>query len=250
MPKSKTLSKNTEQSTVKKTRSKSVKPLEIKHKCDFCSREFSNDKTLIAHICEKKRRWLWKDEKYATMGFRAYQMFYKVGMKYKKDKSQEDFIDSQFYTAFIKYGKYLVDINALDPMGFTEFLIRTNVKLDDWCLPRPYEIWIRELGKKEHPFKALERNILLMEQWAKETDNDWTDFFRNVSTPLATKWIKSGRISPWLLFTVGGDLLERLSEEQLTMVRELLDTIYWGVKIREFEEEVESIKVHLRSVGV
>jgi len=227
-----------------------VKAEPIKFVCDFCKHPYSTEKTLISHTCEKKRRWLWKDEKYAMMGFRAYQLFYEISMKSKKPKTQEDFIDSQYYSAFIKFGKYLVDINALDPMGFTDFLIRTNVKLDDWTLPRPYEIWIRELGKKEHPDKALERNILLMEQWARETGEEWTDFFRNVSTVQATRWIKAGRLSPWLLFTVGDELIERLSDEQLMMIKELLDANFWFKKFEYYSEEVRAIKFNLRAAGV
>ncbi len=234
----------------RKPKTKEVKVEPIRHTCEFCKRDYSSEKTLIAHACEKKRRWLWKDEKYATMGFRAYQLFYEVGMKYKKVKTQEDFIDSQYYSAFIKFGKHLVDINAIDPIGFTEFLIRTNVRLDDWTLPRPYEIWVRELGRKEHPDRALERNILLMEQWSRETGEEWTDFFRKVNPQLATKWIKTGRLSPWLLFTVGDELVERLSDEQLILVQELLEPGFWFKKFDTFEEEVRSIKFNLRSVGV
>lgn len=234
----------------RKAKVKEVKVEPIKHTCDFCKKDFVSERTLIAHACEKKRRWLWKDEKYATMGFRAYQLFYEVSMKSKKPKTQEDFIESQYYTAFIRFGKYLVDINAIDPIGFTEFLIRTNVRLDDWCLPRPYEIWVRELGRKEHPDRALERNMLLMEQWARETGEEWTDFFRAVNPQLATRWIKTGRLSPWLLFTVGDELIERLSDEQLLMVQELLDPGFWFKKFETYAEEVKSIKFNLRSVGV
>ncbi|MNV07710.1 hypothetical protein D3C71_981540 [compost metagenome] len=117
-------------------------------------------------------------------------------------------------------------------------------------MPRPYEIWVRELGRKEHPDKALERNILLMEQWSRETGEEWTDFFRKVNPQLATKWIKTGRLSPWLLFTVGDELIERLSDEQLVLVQDLLDPGFWFKKFDTFEEEVRSIKFNLRSVGV
>jgi hypothetical protein len=235
---------------VRARKTKEVKVEPLRHKCDFCKKDFASEKTLIAHACEKKRRWLWKDEKYAMMGYRAYQMFYEIGMKSKKPKTQEDFIESQYYSEFIRFGKHLVDINAIDPMGFTEFLIRANMALKDWSSSRAYEVWVRELGRKEHPVKALERNILLMEQWARDTGEDWTDFFRLVSPALATKWIKSGRLSPWLLFTVGDDLVDRLSDEQLGMVEELLNPNFWSVKFETYSEEVRNIREELKSVGV
>lgn len=221
-----------------------------KFHCDFCKKDFQRENSFIAHACEKKRRWLWKDEKYAMMGFRAYQRFYEVAQRIKKPKSQEDFINSQYYSAFIKFGKYLVDINAIDPLGFTDFLIRTSVRLDSWTEPRPYEIWIRELGKKEDPDKALERNVLLMEQWSRETGEDWFDFFRKVNPQIATSWIRKGRLSPWLILTVGEDLIARLSDEQLGMIQELIDPNFWFTKFDKYEEEVNVIKFNMQSVGV
>lgn len=226
------------------------KPEVIQHKCDFCKKSFVTERTLLAHSCERKQRWLWKDEKYAMMAFRAYQLFYQIAQRSKKPKTQEEFIGSNYYLGFIKFGKYLMDINAIEPVGFIEFLIRSDTKLADWSTPKAYEIWIRELSKKEHPMKAYERNVLLMEQWARETGEDWTDFFRLVSPSLATKWIKSGRISPWLLYTVGDALIERLSDEQLAMVKDLIEPDMWFKKFELYEEELRIIRTELRSVGV
>jgi thioredoxin-related protein len=31
--------------------------------CEFCKKDFVREKSLINHMCEKKRRWLWKDER-------------------------------------------------------------------------------------------------------------------------------------------------------------------------------------------
>jgi len=233
-----------------KLKAEEVKAEPIKHQCEFCKKSFSAEKTLFSHTCEKKRRWMWKDEKYAMLGFRAYQIFYDIAQRSKKQKTQEDFINSQYYLGFTKFGRYLQSINAIEPYGFVEFLIRSNIKLDDWSTPRAYEIWVRELGKKEHPMKAYERNVLLMEQWAKETGNEWTDFFRLVNPQLATKWIVGGRISPWLLYSVGDSLVERLSDEQLNMVKELIEPNFWFKKFDQYEEEVSIIREEMRSVGV
>jgi len=36
------------------------------------------ESTLLAHMCEPKRRWLQKDEKRVQVGFYAFQRFYKL----------------------------------------------------------------------------------------------------------------------------------------------------------------------------
>jgi len=219
--------------------------------CEFCKKSFSKESTLINHMCEKKRRWLWKDERYIRIGFMAFQKFYELSVRSKKLKSYEDFMDSNYFSAFTKFGRYIEHINAIEVSGFTEMLIKNNIKLDDWTNEIWYESWTRELTRKELPLKAVERNILLMEQWGRETGENWVDFFRKVSTSQATLWIKKGRISPWLLYSgVGQPLFDRLSDEQLGLVREWINPLFWNSKIREHKEEVDQIRKILEEAGV
>jgi hypothetical protein len=223
-----------------------------KPQCEYCGKEFQLERTLMNHTCEKKRRWLWKDEKYAMLGFRAYQRFYEKSLRSKTPKSVQDFIDSRYYLGFTKFGKFIQDINAVDPMGFVDFLIKAEVKLDDWCTAPPYESFTREMAKKETFERALERSILLMEQWARDEGDGavWTDFFRKVSPGVATKWIRSGRVSPWLLYTVGDDLLDRMSNEQMMLIKEWIDPGFWPAKLQLHKEEVKLIVSTLREAGV
>lgn len=219
--------------------------------CEYCKKEFTDERYLIAHSCEKKRRYFWKDEKYIKLGFFAYQKFYSYAMKTKKPKTYPDFAESKYFTSFTKFGKHILDINAIEPEGFIDFVIKHNIKIGDWCKDYVYETWIRELGKKESPDRALERSIMLMTQWSIDTGKPWIDFFREVNTILATNWIKSGRISPWLIYTGFGDpLLSRMSDEQLVMVSEVIDPVFWAKKISLNKSDVENFKSILKEAGL
>ena len=219
-------------------------------KCSDCDKHFKTEKGLINHICEQKNRRLWKDEKFSIVAFQAFNLFYRLKMFAKRDRTFEEFIKSKQYNGFIRFGKYIVEINAIKPRDFIVFLIKANVKLEEWRTERNYEIYLRELGKKEDPYSAIERNYLLMEQWGMETDEHWQDFFTKVNPQLATKWIKTGRISPWLLYTVGGKLLERLSEEQFNMIEELINPEYWNKKFALNKDAVKGIKEFANSIGL
>jgi hypothetical protein len=219
--------------------------------CEFCKKDFVTERNLIAHSCEPKRRWMWRDEKYIKLGFIAYQKFYILSMKTRKPKIYADFMKSKYFTSFTKFGKYLQNINAIESNGFMDYVIKTNVKLDQWCEDWVYEAWVREVSKKESPEQAVERNILLMSQWARETDEPWQDFFRKVNPQLATKWIQQGRISPWILYAGFGDsLFSRMSDEQLGMVRDLINPEYWTKKFALNREAVAFIKISLTEAGV
>jgi hypothetical protein len=227
------------------------KVIEPSWSCEFCKKDFVREKSLINHMCEKKRRWLWRDEKYIRIGFMAFQKFYTLSLRSKKEKTYSDFMESQYFTAFTKFGRYIEHIGAIEVAGFVEMLIKSNIKLDDWTNEIWYESWIRELTKKESPMKAVERNILLMEQWGREYDENWVDFFRKVPTAQATTWIRKGRISPWLLYCgVGQPLFDRMSDEQLGMVKEWINPMVWNSKIRDNAEEVKEIKMILEEAGV
>lgn len=228
-----------------------VEEPKIKFTCEFCKKSFSRESTIMSHMCESKRRWLAKDERYVKLGLHAFQKFYQLSMKAKKPKTYEDFIESPYFTSFVKFGRHLININAIEAEGYVEFLIKAGLKLENWTDEIWYESWVRELAKKESPDKAIERNILLMEQWARDNDENWVDFFRKVPTPLATRWIRTGRISPWLLYCGVGDVLfDRLSDEQLEMVREWINPLYWQGKLRKHKTEVENIRIILEEAGV
>jgi hypothetical protein len=221
------------------------------NRCEFCKKTFVKESTLISHSCEMKRRWLWKDEKYIRIGLLAFQKFYQISMRIKKPKSYDDFMERQYFTSFTGFGRYLLDINAIEPEGFIEFLIREGVKLQAWKDEAWYETWVRELAKKETPQKAVERNILLMEAWARDTGEPWQDFFRKVPPSLATKWIRTGRISPWLLYTnAGSNLFERMSDEQLLMIKDWINPLYWSDKVKRHKSDMDFIKMVLKEAGV
>jgi hypothetical protein len=203
-------------------------------------------------MCEQKRRWLDQDTKHVKLGFSVFKRFHDANYRGRKEKTFDDFMKSQFYAAFTRFGRYLLNLNAINPKGFIEFLIRTEVKLDRWESPLVYETYIRELNKKETPEAAIERNFLLMQQWANDTGEPWVDFFRKISPALATQWIRSGRISPWILFTASSatDLFSRLSEEQLGLVQQNIDPDFWGVKLRRAQEDVDFIRSALDDAGL
>ena len=101
-------------------------------KCKWCGKEFASERTLAAHMCVKKRRWADRDMSHIRLGHRAFQMFYEMNTSAKQLKSMEDFIMSQYYEAFVKFGRSCMTNEWLEPEKFTEWLIKNGVKLKQW----------------------------------------------------------------------------------------------------------------------
>lgn len=234
----------TSKMAVSKPKVSKAKPAETKNTCEFCKVSFVREETLLSHACEKKRRWLSKDDKHNKVGFMVFHKFYAMSIKSAKPRTYEDFMNSKFYNTFVSFGKYLMDIQAINPEGFVEFLIKATVPVSKWQLPFLYEQYIRELNKKETALAAVERNILLMEQWSRDTDEPWYDFFGKVNTNVATQWIRSGRLSPWVLYTADTavELFERLTDEQIKLIEGYVNPLFWQRKLADNPKDVELIR--------
>ena len=85
------------------------------YKCEYCNRTFKRENSLAVHMCERKRRALSRTEKHVVAGYDAYNYWYKLAMGSKKNKTYEDFAGSQYYSAFVKFGRYVLDIRAISP---------------------------------------------------------------------------------------------------------------------------------------
>lgn len=217
--------------------------------CSHCNKEFIRESSLLNHMCEKKRRWIIKDEKFVKISFYAYQEFYRIGFSRKKE--YEDFICSHYYSDFIVFGKYLCGIHIIEPQEFVTFVLTTGLKIKDWCKDWVYEEFVRYQTDRESADKATERNILLMQQWSIQTGLHWTEFFRQITTTLAVSYIKSGRISPWVLYNSvsGMELLDRMSDEELGIVSQYINPKKWHKKFDKYAEDVDLIKDVCNAAG-
>ena len=202
------------------------------------------ESTLMAHMCEPKRRWLQKDEKRVTIGFYAFQRFYKLSAGHKKEKTYEDFVKSSFYNAFVKFGSFVNNVRPLYPDKYIDWVVTSNVKLDHWCREAMYEKYAIELIRKEGVETALERSIQTMVEWAKEKEAAYNHYFLYVSTNRMTWDIKDGKISPWLVLncTSGKQAVGKLNDEQLSMLSSVLDPAHWALRFKRQPKDVELAK--------
>lgn len=224
----------------------------MSYKCEYCKKSFVRESTLVAHLCPKKKRHMQKDEKYVQLGFRAYQLFYKIGTNSKKPKTYSDFAESQYYAAFVRYGQHCIDLHVDDVVGFTEWLLRNSVKLDKWTSDAVFNNWIKDRLKSEKVDRAVERTIMFFHTWAEESGNDWNTYFATVNSNRAVFHICSGKISPWIIFTSNQAqlLIDRLNEEQLNMVIDYIDPDYWQRTINVNKPDVTWLNGILQQAGL
>lgn len=216
--------------------------------CQFCKTQFAKESTFHVHVCEKKRRYLAKDEKHVRFGLYAFNKFYEIQQRSSTKKTPDEFIESSFYTAFVKFGSYIVNSKPIYPNRFIEYIIRLNIKLSKWCDDDLYENYIKTLVKIEPIEGAIERTIETMAQWGKDNNRPFECYFTEVSTVIATRHIKDGLISPWVLLNskTGQNLLGRLSDEQILIIGNVIDPAFWTNRFKQLPKDVQLSKDIIR----
>ena len=194
--------------------------------CEYCNKNFQRESSLLAHSCEKKRRWQAKDNQDVLVGFASYDLFYRIEMQ-SKPKEYKDFVDGQYYTAFVKFGAYCINTNVIDQEQFTRWLIKNKVKLKDWPTDRMYLLFVQDHCKRESVERALERFV------EHATLTGYFDtFWETANGYLIAEWVEMGKISPWLLISSKRvqTALESMPSECVDRIANCIDADYWGKK--------------------
>jgi|TARA_B110000908_G_scaffold163517_1_gene210185 hypothetical protein len=222
------------------------------YKCEYCSKTFKKESTLAVHLCEQKRRHMQKDEKHVQLGFRGYQLFYKIGTNAKNEKSYAEFAKSQYYIGFCKYGYYCRDIGIDDVPAYTTWLLKNQVRLDHWCRDKHFAAWMKERQNSESCDRGVERTVLFLQKWAEENNTTYNTYFHTIAPALAVFHICSGKISPWVLFTstAAQDLIDNMSNEQLKMITDYLDVDYWQRRMNVNPQDGKFVSEIMEQMGI
>jgi len=226
--------------------------MDLNYKCEFCGKKFAKEKTLIVHVCEKKRRYLARDEKHVRAGLMTYQRFYEISQNFKGKKTFDDFANSPYYTAFIKFGSLIANTNPIYPERFIEWVIKSGVKLDHWARDEMYDKYIIDLIKTEPADGAIQRTIGTMMDWAEENNSTWEHYFKYVNLNRATYQIREGKISPWIIFNCksGKEMLQNMNDEQLEILSPFIDPKFWIARFKKTPADTELVKEVIREAKI
>jgi hypothetical protein len=218
------------------------------YKCKYCDKSFRKESTLTVHQCEPKRRWQQEKETGVQLGLRAYLRFYEYSQGSAKLKSYADFVDSPYYNAFVKFGRYCQDIRCINFANFLDWLLKNNKKLDYWTKDSMYSEWLPEHLRREAVQDALERALNEMQNYA----DGFADYFRYGNSNRICHHIATGRISPWVVYNcaTGVEFLESLTEEQIGIILPWIDPDHWQRKFKDYMADTEWVKDVLEKAGL
>jgi hypothetical protein len=210
--------------------------------CKYCNKEYKKMSTMSVHVCEGKRRHLAKDEKHVRIAFYAFVRFYELNHRKMPGRTYDDFAKSPYYNQFIKFGSHVSNSDPLYPNQFVDWIVQSNLKLDQWCNDALYYRYIRNLIQIESVETALERSVSSMQAWAKKTNSDWDQYFKTASSDRAAYDFSDGKISPWLFLNCksGVALLQHFDNDQIKLVEGTVDAEFWH---KQFKQKLSDLKL-------
>lgn len=221
------------------------------YECRYCKKSFVKETSLSVHMCEPKRRYQEQNEPGVRLGFNAYLRFYEITQGSAKLKTFEDFAQSPYYKAFVKFGRYCVGVRAVNPSRFVEWLLKHNKKIDHWCRDTVYTEYLIEYLRVENVNDALARAMEYGIGWAEQSGHPAEDCLRYGNTNAAVYAVTAGRVSPWIVYNCesGQKFLSELDSSQIAMVWPYIDSEIWMKKFSDYIADQEYVKDMLHKAG-
>jgi hypothetical protein len=185
------------------------------------------------------------------IGFQSWLEFYKRNTTSKKQKSYQDFAKSAYYIAFVKFGRYCVDIKCINVARYADWLLKNNIKIDSWCSDSNYDKFLIECLKQEDPLDAIARSIETTIEHANNEKVQSKDYLRYGNRNRICSLVVNGKISPWMLYQSesGIQFLEGIDSTQQKMIFEYINPEQWAIKFRRNTEMVVQVKELLNQAG-
>jgi hypothetical protein len=219
--------------------------------CQYCQKDFVKESSLAVHSCEPRRRRQEKDEPGVRLGFHAYIKFYELTQGSAKLKTFDDFADSPYYRAFVKFGRYCVNIRAINPEQFVKWVLKQNKKLDHWARDSVYTEYLLSYLRVENVNDALARAIEFGIDWSEKSGHPAEDCLRYGNTYAMIYAVTTGRVSPWIIYNSesGQKFLSELDPAQIAMVWPYIDSDVWMKKFADYPADQEYVKDNIKKAG-
>ncbi len=220
---------------------------ERKYKCTFCGRDFVRKTWYDKHMCDKKQRFL--DRNNITV-IKAHRLFNHWQRRTKllrrgQEKSMEEFTRSPFYKAFVRLSEFTSNEYVVSGFKYIDWLVENEIPEPKWCNPRDldeYRAYIRESEKPEEQAETSCRNIRV---WCADNGIVMPDFFKVITPGQALNMVRENKLSPWVMIgyeKCRDELVSRFGDDMLFTLNEHINVPYWVEKIEGDAEGVAKVR--------
>jgi hypothetical protein len=223
----------------------------VTYQCEFCKKSFVKESSLAVHSCEPRRRRLEQNEPGVRLALYGYLKFYEMSQGSARLKTFEDFAESPYYRAFVRFGRYCVNTRVINPEQFMIWLLKQNKKIDHWCRDSLYTEYLVGYLQTESVDDALARAMEFGIAWQETTGSPAQDCMRYGNANVICHAITAGRISAWAIYNSdsGQELLGNLTPDLVSVIWPYVDADAWQKRFRDYPADVEYARDILKKAG-
>jgi len=224
-----------------------------KHKCQHCDREFSRESTLLAHLCEPKRRFHSRGEKPVLLGLQAY-IAIKRSLGQQVADEWQSFENNSLYRVLVKFGRYCVSSRVIAFPHYVRWLLapeQRRLKIDyHWSSDKIYEEFLLAHTRREDANDAVARATETMQGYSSLAN--YRDYFRYLNANLIVQDITAGRVTAWTVLNCasGHEFVARLDSKQQEIIYAWIDPDYWPQRFRDYAATQLKIEHDLQQQGL
>ncbi|KKN24899.1 hypothetical protein LCGC14_0890170 [marine sediment metagenome] len=227
-----------------------TKQVASRYECKYCHQAFERETNYMRHHCDLMKR---HEEIVTPVGQAAYQHYSDWMEVYKRMAPPLDtFLSSRFYKSFIKFAKYVIELNIPETSVFIRLMHERDISPTIWTNDQVYALYLEYLDHKLTPMGQAKITVNTLFKLADERGCNIEEFFTTYHPNEVLQLLRERRLSPWILLfsTQFQIMLKRCSEEQRALFEALIRPHYWRYKFEKNPKYVELMKKYVEELNI
>lgn len=220
-------------------------------KCKYCGRQFQREHNYLAHKCKEMKR----DEEMRTPQGQAALNYYQLWMRTMKRNppNAAAFITSRYYRTFMNFVEFTRRVDLPKPEKFISLMVQKDYPPTIWTNDEVYTTYLEFLDRKTSPIDQATLSIETLVGLADKHDIDLSDVFTVITVQDIIHLLRTRRLSAWLLLFSNKFkyiFANNTTTEQRMVIENLIRPDYWGDKLADHPQDVETIKMLVKEMGI
>lgn len=222
---------------------------EYAYKCDFCNREYKQERFFLNHSCIEKRKYLLLKEQIGKAAWGIYKEWI-----YKKTHMRLDnvssFYNSSFFFSFINFAKFSKRIGIKHLGVYLDIMVSKNFNPKWWCRDDIYLLYLEEMDRKTSCKKQLEISFLTMQRCMDIFKVPMNEVFNTIDPYNIIELIRKRQLLPWFLlnykpfFTFFSS--DRLTEGERNRLEKIIRSDYWQTEFAKNKAKRKKVQEQIK----
>lgn len=219
--------------------------------CQYCLKKYVNEGSFKKHVCEPMIREQNKRTTSTVTAFNYYNMWLN-GMG-KRSQTLEVFLDSKYYTSFIKFVKFTTRMMTPRIDIYIKVMIKRRLLPMFWCNKTVYQFYLDKFDVIFPPDEQIQISIETLTGLARIFDCKTADIFNHIRPFELIRLIQTKRLSPWLLLCSSKFkkyITYTMNPKEHAILDGFIDARYWKSNFTNSPDDVDMAKRVVKKLGI